>query len=120
MDLLILILVMPGIAFAYAMLLRPLLHNIPALKDAYDEADGFWAGVWATCGKSVTVIWGYLLAGVGTALSLIDPIAQLLGDPDLKGQITGYLSANPKALGIFAMVVSVVTIAARLRSIANN
>jgi hypothetical protein len=118
MHVLILILIMPGLACAYALIARPLLHKIPALAKFYAEADGFWAKVWAICGKSVTIAWGYLLAGIGSALSLIDPIAATLGDPDLKGQVTGLLQSNPKALGYFAIGVSLVTIAARLHSLA--
>lgn len=120
MDIVILILVMPGIACAYAFLLRPLLHQIPAMQKFYADADGFWAKVWALCGNSVTIAWSWLLAGVGTALSALDPIASVLGDPDLKSQITNTLSTNPKVLGYFAMAVSAITIAARLRSIAKS
>jgi hypothetical protein len=120
MHVLILMLIMPGFACAYGLIARPLLHKIPALAKFYTEADGFWAKAWAICGKSVTMAWGYLLAGIGSALSLIDPIAATLGDPDLKGQVTGLLQSNPKALGYFAIGVSVITIAARLHSLGKS
>jgi hypothetical protein len=117
MHVLILVLTMPGLACVYAFFARPLLKKIPALAQFYSEADGFWSKVWAVCGKEVELAFGYLLAGIGSALSLIDPIAATLGDPDLKGQVTGLLQSNPKALGYFAIGVSVVTIAARLHSL---
>ena len=117
MHVLILILIMPGLACAYALIARPLLHRIPALAKFYAEADGFWAKVWAICGKSITMIWGYLLAGIGSALAAIEPIAATLGDPDLKSQVTNFLQSNPKAIGYFTMAVAAVTIAARLHSL---
>lgn len=115
---LLLMLIVPGMACLYALILRPLLHKIPALQKLYAEADGFWAKVWAMCGKSVTVAWVYIMGGVGSALALIDPIASSLGDPDLKTQVTVMLQSNPKYIGYFTITVSLITLAARLRSIA--
>ena len=110
-------LVLPGVICAYVFFLRPALAAMPTLKQFYAEADGFWAKVWAVCGKSATVAWSYILAGVGAVVQFIDPVAAALGDPDLHDQATKFLAADPKILGYFAMFVSVVTIAARLRSI---
>jgi len=117
MTILMLFLIVPGLACLYAMFLRAMLRKIPALATFYAEADGFWAKVWAWCGKSITVLWGYILGGVGSALALVDPVSAALGDPDLKNQVTSALQSNPKILGYFTIAVSVVTIAARLRSI---
>jgi hypothetical protein len=111
------ILIVPGVACIYFFWVRPILAAMPALKKFYTEADGIWAKVWALCGKSATVAWSYVLAGIGMVVQLIDPVATTLGDPDLKTQITGLLQANPKVLGYFAIGVSAVTIAARLRTI---
>lgn len=111
------ILIVPGLACLYAMILRPLLRKVPSLKEFYDDADGFWAKVWAYCGNSVTVAWGYILGGIGSALALVDPLAAMLGDPDLKNQVTTALQSNPKYLGWFTIGVSLITIAARLRSV---
>lgn len=112
-----LVLIVPGLTVAYAMILRPLLHKISAFQKFYSEADGFWSKVWAICDKSATMAWGYILGGVGSALTLLDPIATALGDPDLKSQITGFLQSNPKYLGYFTIAVSVITLMARLRSL---
>ena len=112
-----LLFILPGLVCAYFFFIRPVLHAMPALKDFYTEADGFWAKVWAVCGKSVTVAWGYVLAGIGFVMQAIEPIASALGDPDLKQQVMDALGANPKILGYVLMGISAVTLAARLRSI---
>lgn len=117
MTVLWLILIVPGLACLYALILRPMLHKIPALAGFYAEADGFWAKVWAICGKSLTLAWGYILGGVGSALALVEPLSTALGDPDLKGQVTTALQSNPQYLGYFTITVSIITIVARLRSI---
>jgi hypothetical protein len=111
-------LTLPGLLAAYALFLRPVLKAIPALKSFYSEADGFWAKVWAICGKSVTMAWSYILMAVGGLLGQLDSIAAALGDPNFKQQVSDFVHADPTFLGYFAMVVSAVTIAARLRSIA--
>lgn len=120
MTLIILALTIPGLVCAYFLFLRPVLHAIPALKQFYDEADGFWAKVWAVCGKSITLAFAYFVQVVGWALQWIDPIASFLGDPDLRQQITDALQANPKTLGYVAMAISGITIVARLRSLART
>jgi hypothetical protein len=120
MHILILVLIMPGLACGYALVLRPLLAKIPALQKFYAEADGFWAKVWALCGNSLTIAWSWLLAGIGTAMSAIDPIAAALGDPDLKSQVANALQSNPKILGYVTIGISAVTIIARLRSISKG
>lgn len=117
MKILLAFLIVPGLAAIYVLFVRKALESIPALKQFYAEADGFWAKVWALCGKSLTIAWSYVLIGAGMAVQSIDPVATALGDPDLKAQVTSYLSANPKALGYFAIAVSVITVISRLRTI---
>lgn len=108
----------PGMIVAYALILRPILHKIPAFKSFYDNADGFWAKVWALCGNSVTVLWGYILGGIGSAFALVDQLGPMLGDPslNLKQQVTEALQSNPQYLGYALTGISVVTILARIRS----
>lgn len=110
-------LILPGLVALYVMFLRHILSRIPALTKFYTEADGFWAKVWALCGKSLTMAWSYLLMGAGALLNNLDGIATTLGDPHFKQQVTDFLHGDPKYLGYFAMMVSAFTIAARLRSI---
>ena len=115
-----LIAILPGLIVGYALFLRPVLRALPQLKDFYAEADGFWAKAWAVCGRSVTIVWGIVLQLLGQGLQWIDPIANMLGDPELRTQITDTLQTNPKVLGYVLMVISAVTIAARLRSLAKE
>ncbi len=111
------LLVVPGFLVAYALFLRPVLRAIPAFKEFYDEADGFWQKVWALCGRSATLAFAYSVQAVGWLLQWMDPIAAFFGDPDLRAQITETLQANPKILGYVLMFISACTIAARIRSI---
>ena len=120
MTVIYLMLIVPGVLVFYFMVLRHALKSIPALKQFYVEADGFWAKVWALCGKEITIAWSYAVIGIGAAIQWIDPIAATLGDPDLRTQITNALSTDPKVLGYFAMAVSLITILARLRSIGKS
>lgn len=114
------LLIVPGLLCAYFIFLRPVLAAIPAFKNFYAQADGFWAKVKAIGGNSLTVAWGYFMAGVGFIAQWIEPLGNMVGDPDLKTQITDTLQANPKILGYVLMGISAVTIAARLRSIAKG
>lgn len=116
----ILLLILPGLFAAYFMFLRPRLHALPAFKQFYAEADGFWAKVWAICGKSLTLAWSYVILLSGALLNQLDSIAATLGDPNFKQQVGDFLHSDPKYLGYFAMVVSGFTIAARLRSLAKG
>lgn len=115
-----LILIVPGLVAAYLIFLRSVLRAVPTFKEFYAEANGFWAKAWAVCGKSLTMAWSYFLLLAGGVLNQIDTIAATLGDPSFKEQIASVLHSDPKYLGYFAMLVSVVTITARLRSIAKN
>ncbi|WP_316181399.1 hypothetical protein [Bradyrhizobium sp. SZCCHNRI1009] len=116
-NVLFLLAVVPGLVAAYALLLRPILHRIPAFQTFYAEADGFWAKVWAICGKSITVLWGYVLGGIGSSLALLDRIAPAVGDADLKDKVSQALQSNPQILGYILAGISVITIAARVRSL---
>ncbi len=110
-------LIAPGLLAFYFMFLRKELSALPAFKQFYAKADGFWAKVWAICGRSLTMAWSYVLMGLGWLLDNLDPIAAKLGDPNFKAQLEKLLHGDPAWIGYFAMVVSAVTIAARLRSI---
>src|SRR5262245_45168529 len=100
------ILIVPGLIAGYALILRPLLHKIPAFKAFYEEADGFWAKVWAYCGNSATVAWSYVVGGIGAALGLLQPLATLVGDPGLQQQVTDSLKSNPQVLGWVMFAIS--------------
>lgn len=110
-----LFLILPGLIVAYALFLRPELKK--HFGAFYAEADGFWAKVWALCGKSVTVAFSYIVQFVGWCLQIIDPVATFLGDPDMKQQLTDALQANPQVLGYILMAISAITLYARVRTI---
>lgn len=113
-------LIAPGAIVAYWLFVRPFLRAMPQLKTFYERADGFWEKVWALCGNSLTIAWMYVVQLIGQALQWIDPIASMFGDPDLRAQVTETLGANPKALGYVLMLISALTIIARLRSFAKG
>jgi hypothetical protein len=75
-----------------------------------------WARVKACCLNSLTVAWGYCLAFAGTVIQGIDTIADALGDPNLKDQISAAIG-DTKIAGRILLGLSIVTIIARLRSI---
>jgi len=113
-------LIVPGLLAFYFMFLRKELSAFPAFKDFYAKADGVWAKVWAVCGKSLTMAWGYALMVIGGLINQLDTIAATFGDPNFKQQVTDFLHADPKYLGYFTMMVSAVTIAARLKGLAQG
>jgi hypothetical protein len=112
--------ILPGLIAGYFMFLRPILHAMPAFKQFYDDADGFWEKVKALAGNSLTIAWGYFIAVVGFIAQWIEPLGNFVGDPELKTQITNAFQANPQVLGYVLMAISAVTIVARLRSIAKG
>lgn len=108
---------LPGLIFLYALFLRPFLRKIPAFSAAFDRADSIWEKIWAYCGNSLTVLWGYILGGISALFELLDQIGPIFGDSSLKDQVTNALQSNPKILGYILATISVVTIAARVRSL---
>ncbi|NPU23919.1 hypothetical protein [Bradyrhizobium denitrificans] len=113
---------LPGVIFAYAVVLRPLLHRITVFRTFYDEADGFWAKAWAMCGRSITVLWGYVLGGIGSTLALFDKLAPLVGAPDidLQGKVKDALIEYPQIAGWVLFAISLITIWARVRTIGRS
>ena len=68
------------------------------------------------CLNSLTVAWGYCLAIAGAAMQGIDTIADALGDPTLRDQISAAIG-DARTVGRILLGVSVITIIARLRSL---
>ena len=75
-----------------------------------------WTRIKSCCLNSLTVAWGYLLAFAGAAMQAIDTIADALGDPSLRDQISAAIG-DTKTVGRILLGVSIVTIIARLRSL---
>jgi hypothetical protein len=120
MTLIWIALIAPGALVAYWLFVRPVLRALPQLRFFWAIADGFWEKAWALCGNSLTIAFSYFVQAIGWSLQLLDPVASLLGDPDLRAQITETLQANPAVLGCVLMAISAITIAARLRSFAKK
>jgi hypothetical protein len=74
------------------------------------------ARIKALCLHSLTVAWGYVLAMVGGAMSMIDSIGDALGDPGLKDQISAAIG-DARISGRILLGISIITILARLRSL---
>jgi hypothetical protein len=70
----------------------------------------------AVCLHSLTIAWSYCVALVGAVASVIDEIADALGDPGLKDQISAAIG-DAKTTGRILLGISIVTIIARLRSL---
>jgi hypothetical protein len=70
----------------------------------------------ALCLHSLTVAWGYVLAVAGAAMSVIDNVADALGDPGLKDQISAAIG-DTRIAGRVLLGISLITILVRLRSL---
>jgi hypothetical protein len=75
-----------------------------------------FAKVKALCLHSLTVAWSYILAIVGSAMSMLDNIGDALGDPGLKDQINAAIG-DARISGRILLGISIITILARLRSL---
>ncbi len=70
----------------------------------------------AFCLHSLTIAWSYVLALVGTILQLVDTAGDTLGDPGFKDQVSAAVG-DPTWAGRVLLAISIVTLAARLRSV---
>lgn len=70
----------------------------------------------AICLNSMTIAWSYCVALAGALASVIDDLADMLGDPGVKDQI-GAAIGDVKTTGRILLAISVVTIIARLRTL---
>lgn len=106
-----------GIAGIYLAIIRPILEAKPQFRKFYAEADTFWKKVWALAYKSSTVLVAYGQAALGILATQIESIAALFGDPDFKAQFINLVGADTKTVGYILLAISLVTFAARMRSI---
>jgi hypothetical protein len=75
-----------------------------------------WARIKACCLNSLTIAWSYCLAFAGAAMQGLDSVADALGDPNLKDQISASIG-DARAAGRVLLGISVITMIARLRSL---
>jgi hypothetical protein len=74
-----------------------------------------WARLKGLCRHSLTIAWSYCLAVAGAAMQALDALADALGDPNLKDQISAAIG-DTKTVGRILLGVSIVTMIARLRT----
>jgi hypothetical protein len=74
-----------------------------------------WATIKRFCFHSLTIAWGYCLAIAGAALQGVDTLADALGDPNLRDQISAAVG-DTKTVGRILLGVSIFTLVARLRT----
>jgi hypothetical protein len=75
-----------------------------------------WARIKVCCLNSLTVAWGYCLAVAGAVMQVIDTLADVLGDPNFKDELSAAVG-DTKTVGRILLGISIVTILARLRSL---
>jgi hypothetical protein len=75
-----------------------------------------WTRIKTCCLNSLTMAWGYCLAFAGAAMRAVDMIADALGDPSLRDQVSAAIG-DAKTVGRILLGVSIITIIARLRSL---
>ena len=75
-----------------------------------------FAKIKAVCLHSMTVAWSYCVVLFGGAMSVVDQLADALGDPNLKSQIDAAVG-DARTTGRILLVISIVTILARLRTL---
>ena len=78
--------------------------------------NAIWTKLKAFCLNSLTVAWSYCLACIGAAFQAIDTVADALGDPNLKDQLSAAIG-DTKIVGRILLGVAVITLIARIRSI---
>lgn len=74
------------------------------------------ARIKAVCLHSITIAWSYCLAIAGAVASLANELADALGDPGFKEQISAAIG-DARITGRILLIISVVTIIARLRTL---
>ena len=74
-----------------------------------------WVKVKTCCLHSLTMAWSYCLAVAGVAMQGIDILADALGDPNLRDQVSAAVG-DTRTVGRILLGVSIITIIARLRT----
>jgi hypothetical protein len=74
------------------------------------------ARIKAFCLHSATIAWSYCVGLFGALAATIDDVADALGDPSIKDQISAAIG-DPRTTGRILLGISIVTILARLRTL---
>lgn len=106
---------MIGFIFTLAVV-ASLLFMAYHLVKKFREAEGtVWERLLAGGRDSATILWGYLLYLAGAILDLIERMAVFLNMPEVTTFVNTHVP--PKYVAGGMMVIGIITIAARLRSI---
>jgi uncharacterized membrane protein YczE len=76
-----------------------------------------WQRIKSLCLHSVTMAVGYVIAAVGTVLELVLDSADILNGGDFKAQLSQTFSDHPALVSRTLLVISVLVVLARLRSL---
>ena len=76
-----------------------------------------WESIKASCFRSLTIAWAYVLGIFGVVLGSVDQIGILINDPTITQKVTDLLHADPRAMAAFSLLVSGVTIITRSRTL---
>lgn len=106
-----------GAVIGYVAFLRPVLETVPVFREMYRQESTVLGKLWAVCGRSASILWSYFLTALAALWGMIDPLAEALGDPNLRDQLLGGLKGHPAIVGYVVFGVAGVTLVARVRSI---
>jgi hypothetical protein len=105
------------LALSACLVVPPILKAWPKLQASYTAADTSWRKAKALTWNSMTIAWSYVMLAIGFVMQQFDNIAGLLGDPDLKANLSTVLGADTRTLGYMLLGISMVTLVSRLRSL---
>ncbi len=103
----LLLFLIPAIAMAFIIL--------TFVRDYIGAVGTPWARALTACRESATVLWSKFVLLIGFATTGLVQLADYLGDPGLADAIKGVL--QPQYVGPFLLVVTFITLWARMRTL---
>ncbi|SRR5579885_1459866 len=103
-----------GAALVYVLFLRPALERRGLVRPLPSGVTSWRDRIADAVRNSATIAWGWLCVLFGAAWGFVEQAADVLGDPEIKAQITALIP--PQWLWAAMIGFGVVTILARLRT----
>jgi hypothetical protein len=103
-----------GAALVYVLFLRPALERRGLVRPLPSDLTSWRDRIADAVRNSATIAWGWLCVFFGAAWGLVQQAVDVLGDPEIKAQITTLVP--PQWLWVAVIGFGVVTILARLRT----